>query len=59
MNALKIYKPIILVALDNSETKNNVFNLLKSIGYKIYNLKFEEIKNFDRIIKTSEVIAKI
>lgn len=59
MSALKIYKPIILVALDNSETKNNVFNLLKSIGYKIYNLKFEEIKNFDKVIKTSEVIAKI
>lgn len=56
INTLRTYKPAVLVAMDNYKTKNEVFNLLKSIGYIIYDLKFKKVENSDKI---NELIAKL
>ncbi|MCX7697934.1 MAG: FkbM family methyltransferase [Candidatus Goldbacteria bacterium] len=49
------FKPIIFVALDNMNTKKNIFDFLTNLGYNIYNLdlnllKIENIDNINEII---------
>lgn len=55
-NTIKIYKPIIFIALDNPDTKMEILKTLKSLDYKLYDLKWQEIKNISHI---NEIVAKI
>ena len=55
---LKNHKPIIFIALDNINTKIQILDILKQLGYKIYDLKMREIENRN-VSQINEIIAKI
>ena len=47
----------LLVALDNRQKREEVFNFLSSLGYKVYDLEEQEIDSKE-IDYTDEIIAK-